>query len=89
MQIAREDFASRIRPVHVSLRDLNRWEATGRRLEAVAPEVLVEVFAISIEPNKVRLSLAANAARYAACVADEPLKTEAVALAEELEQRCK
>lgn len=87
MQIAREDFAARTRPVHVSLRDLDRWEATGRRLEGVAPEVLVEVFAISIEPNKVRLSLAANAARYAACVADEPLKTEAVALAEELEQR--
>lgn len=87
MQIVCEDFASRIRPVHVSMTDLHRWEAAGRRLEAVAPEVLIEVLAISIEPNKVRLSLAANAARYAACVADEPLKTEAVALAEELEQR--
>lgn len=87
MQIVHEDFASRIRPVDVSTKDLRRWEATGKRLEAVAPEVLVEVSAISIEPNKVRLSLAANAARYAAFVADEPLKAEAVALAEELEQR--
>lgn len=87
MHIAR-DFADRIRPIDVSLNDLYRWEAAGRRLEAVAPELLVEVCAISIEPNKVRLCLAASAARYAACVADEPLKTEAVALAEELEQRC-
>lgn len=87
MQISRDNFAVRIRPIDVSLKDLHRWEAAGRRLETVAPEVLVEVFAISIEPNKVRLSLAANAARYAAFVAEEPLKTEAVALAEELEQR--
>lgn len=87
MQIAHEDSADRTRTLHVSLKDLNRWEAAGRRLETIAPEVLVEVFAISIEPNKVRLCLAANAARYAARVADEPLKTEAVALAEELEQR--
>jgi hypothetical protein len=87
MQIAREDFAARIRPVDVSTNDLHRWEIAGRRLASVAPEVLTEVFAISIEPNKLRLSLAASAARYAARVADEPLKTEAVALAEELEQR--
>jgi hypothetical protein len=87
MQIANEDFAGGIPPVDVAISDLHRWEVAGRRLESVAPEVLTEVFAIGIEPNKLRLSLAANAARYAARVADEPLKTEAVALAEELEHR--
>jgi hypothetical protein len=62
-------------------------KAAGRRLETVAPQVLAEVLAIGLERNKVRLSLAASAARYASWVAEEPLKTEAVALVEELERR--
>jgi hypothetical protein len=39
------------------------------------------------DPSKHRLSRVALAARYAALIASEPLKTEAVALAEELERR--
>ena len=53
----------------------------------MATAVLVELSDLHADPSKHRLWRAAKAARYAALIADEPLKTEAVALAEELEQR--
>jgi hypothetical protein len=87
MQTQPTDLLGRFRHIDIVTSDLTRWEDAGRRLETVAPQLLSEVLAIGLEPNKIRLSLAANAARYASWVADEPLKTEAVALAEELEQR--
>ena len=61
-------------------------EAVAERLLPVTPAVLLEVSDLHADPYS-RLRRAANAARYAASVADEPLKTVAVALAEELEQR--
>jgi hypothetical protein len=87
MQIAQKNYVARTRPVDITIHDLSRWETAGRRLENIAPSVLAEIHAIWIEPNRLRLCLAANAARYASWIAEEPLKTEAVALAEELEQR--
>ena len=59
---------ARSRPVDVSVDDLSRWEIAGRRLERIAPSLLVEIHAIWIEPNRVRISLAANAARYASWI---------------------
>ncbi len=87
MQMQQQDPLARFRHVDIETADISRWEAAGRRLEPVAPQVLTEVLAVGLEPNKVRISVAASAARYASWIADEPLKTEAVALAEELEQR--
>ena len=86
-QFGQNNYIARSRPVDVSIDDLSRWEMAGRRLEPIAPSLLVEIHAIWIDPNRLRISLAANAARYASWVAEDPLRTEAVALAEELEQR--
>ena len=82
-----EDTLDHIRHIDIPAADLERWEAAGRRLETVAPEVLVEIAGLSPDPCKHRMLRVAKAALYAAEIADEPLKTEAVALAEELEQR--
>jgi hypothetical protein len=59
----------------------------GHRLENVTPTLLLAVSDLRADPCKIRLHRAASAARYAASIAEEPLKTEAVALAEELEAR--
>ena len=67
--------------------DLARWEAVAERLQPVTPAVMLEVSDLPADPSKHRLSRVALAARYAALIASEPLKTEAVALAEELERR--
>ena len=67
--------------------DLARWQTAGRRLAPLTTAVLVEVSGLRSEPSKQRIGRAANAARYAASIADEPLRTEAVTLAEELERR--
>jgi hypothetical protein len=82
-----EDTLDHIRHIDIPPADLARWEAAGRRLEPVTAAVLLEVSDLHTDPSKHRIGRAANAARYAAKIADEPLKTEAVALAEELEQR--
>ena len=82
-----QDTRDHIRPIDIPRADLARWKTTGRRLENVATAVLVELSDLHADPSKHRLWRAAKAARYAALIADEPLKTEAVALAEELEQR--
>ena len=82
-----EDPNTDIRYIQIPAVDFARWEAAGLRLETMAPEVLVEISGLSAAPCKNRLLRVARAARYAASIADEPLKTEAIALAEELEQR--
>jgi len=82
-----EDTLDHIRHIDISAADLARWEATAKDLEPLAPALLIEVSNLHTDPCKHRLGRAANAARYAASIADEPLRTEAVALAEELEQR--
>ena len=78
------DTLAHIRHIDIPAADLARWEAEGRRLEPVTPAVLVEISDLHTDPRKHRLHCAAVAARYAASIADEPLKTEAIALAEEL-----
>jgi hypothetical protein len=82
-----EDTLNHIRRIDIPAADLARWEALGRRLENVTPTLLLAVSDLHADPCKIRLHRAASAARYAASIADEPLKTEAVTLAEELEQR--
>jgi hypothetical protein len=82
-----EDTLDHIRRIDIPAADLARWEALGCRLAAVTPAVFVEVSELRNDPCKHRIGRAANAARYTASIADEPLKTEAVALAEELERR--
>ena len=76
-----------IKHIEIPAADLDRWEATARRFELLATAPLVAISALRTDPCKVRLYRAGCAARYAASIADEPLKTEAVALAEELELR--
>jgi hypothetical protein len=56
-------------------------------LKWVTPVVRLELDDLHVDPCKHRIGRAANAARYAASIVDEPLKTEAVVLAEELEHR--
>jgi hypothetical protein len=82
-----QDVLDHIRRLDIPAADLARWEAVAERLQPVTPAVLLEVSDLHADPCKHRLGRAANAARYAASIAHEPLKTEAVALAEELEQR--
>jgi hypothetical protein len=87
MPIDLEDPLASIRYVDIPAADLARWEAAGHRLETLTPAVLLEVSDLHTDPCRHRIGRAAKAARYAAQIADEPLKTEAVALAEELERR--
>lgn len=82
-----EDTLEHTRHIDIPAADLARWEAAGRHLKPVTSAVLVEISDLQTDPCKRRIWRAANAARYAASIADEPLKTEAVALAEELEWR--
>jgi hypothetical protein len=81
-----DDF-HHIRHITIAAADLDRWEAIARRLEPLATAPLVAISALRKDPCKYRLYRAASAVRYGASIASEPLKTEAVALAEELEQR--
>jgi hypothetical protein len=67
--------------------DIQRWAAVARRLEAVTPAVLIEVHDLHRDPCGHRLQRCANAARFASAISDEPLKTVAVALAEDFERR--
>ena len=82
-----QDVLAHIRRIDIPATDLERWEAVAERLLPVTPAVLLEVSDLWADPCKHRIGRAANAARFAASIAEEPLKTEAVALAEELEQR--
>lgn len=82
-----EDTVAHIRHIDIPTADLARWEVAGKRLLDVTPEVLAALSDLHSDPCLHRIWRAANAARYAATIADEPLRTEAVALAEELEAR--
>jgi hypothetical protein len=82
-----QDTLEHIRHIDIPAADLARWEALGCRLAAVTPAVFVEVSELRSDPCKHRIGRTANAARYTASIADELLKTEVVALAEELERR--
>ncbi len=82
-----QDTVDHIRHIDILKADLERWEATARRLEPLATVPLVAISALRADPCKYWLYRAGCAARYAASISDEPLKTKAVALAEELEQR--
>lgn len=75
-----------IRPVEIDPVALARWEVNGRRLSTVTPSVWLEIRDLYSDPCLHRVARAATAARYAASVADEPLKTEALSLAEDLER---
>lgn len=76
-----------LRLVEILNTDLTRWETVGQRLKHIAPELLLELASVRANPTKHNLHIAASAAQLAAQIVDEPLKTEAIALAEELEQR--
>jgi hypothetical protein len=82
-----KDPLDHLRRIEISAADLDRWETVGQRLEHMAPELLLELVSLRANPTKHNLHIAASAAQLAAQIVDEPLKTEAIALAEELEQR--
>ncbi len=82
-----QDVLAHSRHIDITVADFSRWEEVGQRLEVVTPAVIAALAVLKADPCKLQLGRAANAARYAASIAEEPLKTEAVALAEELEQR--
>lgn len=71
----------------LDLDDLSRWAAVARRLEPITPAVWAEVSDLHRDPCQRRLRRCANAARFAAAIADEPERTVAVALAEDFERR--
>ena len=81
-----KDTLEHMLDIDIPVADLARWEATAKRLEPVTAAVIIQISGLHSDPSKRRIGRAANAARYAANIADEPLKTEAVALAEELER---
>ncbi|WP_423414858.1 hypothetical protein RLW55_16875 [Hyphomicrobium sp. B1] len=66
--------------------DLQRWAATARQLEHVTPAILAELVDLHRDPCTHRLHRCANAAKYAATISDEPMKTVAIKLAESFEQ---
>lgn len=67
--------------------DLARWAAVARKLEPVTSAVFEGVVNLHGDPCRERLAECANAARFAAGIADEPDRTIAVALAEDFERR--
>lgn len=83
------DHLRRIRPVAIPPADLARWEALGAKVLDLTPAVALELDGLRGDPCLHRMGRVAGAARYAAKLADEPLKTELVALAEEMEERHK
>jgi hypothetical protein len=83
----RDNTLDHIRHIDIPITDLDRWEATTRRLEPLATAPLVAVFALRTDPCKYRFYRAGCASRYAASISDGPVKTEAIAPAEELERR--
>ena len=82
-----QDTRDHLRLVELSVADVSRWEIIGQRLEHMSPELLREIASVRANPTKHSLHIAANAARVAAERVDEPLKSETIALAEELEKR--
>ena len=82
-----QDPVAHIRHIDIPVADLARWEAAAIRLINVTPDVVTAISEMHADPCVHRIWRAANAARYAAKIADEPLKAEAIALAEELEAR--
>jgi hypothetical protein len=83
----RDNTLDHLRHIDIPMTDPDRWEATARRLEPLATAPLVAVSALRTDPCKYRFYWAGCAARYAASISDVPVKTEAIALAKELERR--
>jgi hypothetical protein len=73
--------------VRLDLDDLSRWAAVARQLEPVTPAVYAEVQDLHRNPCPPRFARCVAAARFAAAIASEPLKTVAIALAEDFERR--
>ena len=69
-----KDTLDHIRHIDIPAADLARWEAAGRSLEIVAPEVLVEIAGLSTDTCKHRMLRVAKAARYAAEIARSAAK---------------
>ena len=82
-----QDTVAHIRHIDIPACDLARWETTAKRLVKVTPDVVTAMSELHADPCPHRIWRVANAARYASKIADEPLKTDAIALAEELEAR--
>ena len=81
------DTVAHLRHIDIPAADLARWEAAAKRLVNITPDVVTAISELHADPCLHRICHAASAARYAAIIADEPLKTEAIALAEDLEAR--
>jgi hypothetical protein len=73
--------------IHLDFDDLSRWAAIARQLEPVTPAVYAEVQDLHRDPCTHRFARCVAAARFAAAIANEPLKTVAIALAEDFERR--
>jgi hypothetical protein len=83
----REDTLAHVRHIDITVADFSRWEEVGQRLEVVTPTVIAALAVLKADPCKLQLGRVGSAARYAASICDQPLRTEAIALAEELERR--
>ncbi|MGB4865325.1 MAG: hypothetical protein WBP38_05470, partial [Hyphomicrobium sp.] len=73
--------------VRLDLDDVARWAAAAKRLDFITAAVSMEIADLYRDPCRHRLQRCANAARFAWVNADEPERTIAVSLAEELERR--
>ena len=83
---AEDDRVRRVRPIEFYRDRLRAWIATADALGQNGTPLRLELTDLWGDYCLHRLSRVAMAARYVARVSDEPHKTNAVALAEELEQ---
>jgi hypothetical protein len=81
------DTRDHLNIVSVADEDFARWLTASKSLENVAPGLATRIARLKTSPTRRALFRAAQAAHFAAQLATEPQKTEAVALAEELEMR--
>lgn len=73
--------------VRIDRDDMARWAAVARKLEPITPVVLEALVDLHGDPCPKRLAQCANAASFAAEIADEPERTIAVSLAEDFERQ--
>ena len=80
-----EDHLADIRPVDIPADKLRAWREQAAALHHLSGAVTLELHDLDLDPCPHRVRRAAKAARYVQSIAEEPQKTMAVALAEQLE----
>ena len=79
------DHLADIRPIEIPAERLARWMSEAKGLQLLSSGPMLEIADLDRGPCLHRIRRAAKAARYVARIAEEPQKTMAVDLAEDLE----